>query len=98
MRTFRKQGIRNVGSLCKIQLTIKEPSRKRTASEKIIQLNEEAIKEELGGSALQCVKYTLNVLLDAEADQLTLPSLMSEARLSCCLLCKDHIFCNEFTR
>lgn len=40
-------------------------------SEKIIQLNEEAIKGELGNLVHQSVEDTLNVLLDAEADRLT---------------------------
>lgn len=40
-------------------------------SEKIIQLNEEAIKGELGNLVRQSVEDTLNALLDAEADRLT---------------------------
>lgn len=40
-------------------------------SEKIIQLNEEAIKGELGNLVHQSVEDTLNALLDAEADRLT---------------------------
>lgn len=39
--------------------------------EKIIQLNEEAIKGELGNLVRQSVEDTLNALLDAEADRLT---------------------------
>src|SRR5512133_111500 len=40
-------------------------------SEKIIQLNEGAIKQELGEMVRQSVEDTLNALLDAEADRLT---------------------------
>ena len=40
-------------------------------SNKIIQLNEEAIKQELGSLVKQSVEDTLNALLDAEADRLT---------------------------
>ncbi len=40
-------------------------------SEKIIQLNEEMIKDELGEMVRQSVEDTLNALLDEEADQLT---------------------------
>ena len=39
--------------------------------EKIIQLNEEMIKDELGEMVRQSVEDTLNALLDEEADQLT---------------------------
>lgn len=40
-------------------------------SEKIIQLNEGAIKQELGDLVRQSVEDTLNALLDEEADRLT---------------------------
>ena len=40
-------------------------------SNKIIQLNEDAIKQELGELVKQSVEDTLNALLDAEADRLT---------------------------
>lgn len=40
-------------------------------SEKIIQLNEEAMKVELGEMVRQSVEDTLNAMLDAEADRLT---------------------------
>ena len=40
-------------------------------SEKIIQLNEGIIKEELGEMVRQSVEDTLNTLLDEEADRLT---------------------------
>lgn len=40
-------------------------------SEKIIQLNEGAIKQELGELVRQSVEDTLNAMLDAEADRLT---------------------------
>lgn len=40
-------------------------------SEKIIQLNEEAIKQELGELVRESVEQTLNKLLDEEADRLT---------------------------
>jgi len=52
-------------------------------SEKIIQLNEGAIKQELGELVRQSVEDTLNALLDAEADRLTNASRYdrSEGRL-----------------
>ena len=40
-------------------------------SEKIITLNEGAIKQELGELVRQSVEDTLNTLLDEEADRLT---------------------------
>ena len=40
-------------------------------SEKIISLNEDAIKQELGDLVRQSVEDTLNTLLDEEADRLT---------------------------
>ena len=40
-------------------------------SERIIQLNEKMIKDELGEMVSQSVEDTLNALLDEEADQLT---------------------------
>jgi len=40
-------------------------------SEKIITLNEGAIKQELGDLVRQSVEDTLNALLDEEADRLT---------------------------
>ncbi len=43
----------------------------QTMSEKIITLNEDAIKQELGDLVRQSVEDTLNTLLDEEADRLT---------------------------
>jgi transposase-like protein len=48
-----------------------QPRRKRNVSEKIIQLNEGAIKQELGDLVRQSVEDTPNALLDEEADRLT---------------------------
>jgi putative transposase len=43
----------------------------RAMSKNIIQLNEEAIKDELGTLVRNTVEETLNALLEQEADQLT---------------------------
>jgi|GEM_PF-4719300 len=51
-------------------------------SEKIITLNESAIKQELGDLVRQSVEDTLNVLLDEEADRLTNASCLCRRILS----------------
>ena len=54
-----------------MQKTSIKAKENKTRSEKIISLNADAIKQELGDLVRQSVEDTLNTMLDEEADRLT---------------------------
>jgi len=54
-----------------LQKTSIKAKENKTRSEKIISLNADAIKQELGDLVRQSVEDTLNTMLDEEADRLT---------------------------